>query len=107
MTTVVQSNDVESQERYRRLQNELQQERETSHKQLYLKSNEIESLRINLSSHEQELKRLRREIESLEAKLRAQQPSSHSSSLILTTKQQKQQDVQLIVPKTQTQSRSK
>ncbi len=48
-----------------------------------------------MSSSEQEIKRLRREIESLEAKLKAQQAPSHSSSLILTTKQHSEQ---LVVP---------
>lgn len=97
LKTVVISQESDNDERYKRLQHELQHEREDAHKQIYERSTEIEHLRISMSSQEQEIKRLRREIEALEAKLKAQQPSSHSSSLILTTKKQPS-DVQLIVP---------
>ena len=97
LKTVVITQESDNDERYRRLQQELQHEREHAHKQIYERSTEIEHLRISMSSQEQEIKRLRREIEALEAKLNAQQPSSHSSSLILTTKKQPS-DVQLVVP---------
>lgn len=107
MKTVIQQNEMDNDDRYQRIQEELQKERETSRKQLYEKTTHINELTIIISNNETLVKRLRREIEDLEAQLRNQQPAMHSSSLIFRP-QATQEQHQLILPtgeKPKTQSR--
>lgn len=64
------------------MQHEIQQERDSSRKQMYEKNQEIEQYKITISSHEQEIRRLRREIDDLEKQIR-ETHSSHSSSIVV------------------------
>lgn len=92
MKIVIQQNEMDSDDRYKRIQEELQKERETSRKQLYEKTTKIEELTIIITTNEKLIQRLRSEIEIL----RNQQQPMHSSSLIF--RPQTTADQQLILP---------
>lgn len=87
MKTTVDNQQYDQDERYKRLQITIQQEREESRKQLYDRSIEIEKLKANITSQESEIRRLRREIEDLLKQIREQSQSSHSSSIVFKPKQ--------------------
>ena len=67
------------------MQIELQQEREDSRKQLYEKSNDIEKLRAHITTHEHEIRRLKREVDDLELQIKNHvcEKANYSSSLIV------------------------
>lgn len=103
LQVTIQNNASDSDERYKRLEDELKQEREVSRKEIYLKTIHIQEITIKLTNNEQEIKRLRHEIDTLEAQLRAQQPATHSSSLIFKPKSSL--DVQQLHVSTEKQSK--
>ena len=63
----------------------MQEEREESRQKLHTKEHEIESFKIIISVKQEKIRKLKRAIVDLEARL-AQQPVSHSSSMLISAK---------------------
>jgi len=97
LKTTTENQQYDQEERYKRLQIQLQQERDDSRKQIYDREQIMEKMKLTITSQEQEVKRLKREIEKLEQHLHEAHHSSHSSSLVIS-RPQPTVETQIVVP---------
>ena len=90
MKQSLEAQQTDAEDRYKRIQQELQQEREVARKDIYEKSNEADKLKGQVTNHEQEVKRLKKQIDSLESELKKASSQSHTSSLMVPQKEDAQ-----------------
>merc|ERR1711868_272309 len=77
-------------DRYKRIQEELQREREVSRKDIYQKTNELEKLKQDSEGQKAEVNRLRKHCDSLEIEIKKLSSQSHTSSLMVLQKDDQQ-----------------
>lgn len=86
----LEAQQCDSEDRLKRVQEELQREREVARKDMYEKSNEADKLKGIVNTHESEVKRLKKQCDQLESELKKERGQSHTSSLMVPQKEDQQ-----------------
>ena len=77
-------------ERYKRVQEELQREREVARKDIYQKQNEMEKSKQECEAQKSEVIRMKKHCDSLEMEIKKLSSQSHTSSMLVLQKDDQQ-----------------